>query len=44
MKSPYEELVERIRGETADLDTLVKRALTAWNQIKEPALDQKGYT
>lgn len=43
MKSPYEELVERIRGETADLDRLVKRALTAWNQTKEPVLDQGVY-
>jgi hypothetical protein len=43
MKSPYEELAERIRGEASDLARLVKRALTAWNRSKDPDVDQGVY-
>lgn len=43
MKKPYEELVERIRGEASDLDRLVKRALMAWNQCKKLCSEQSVY-
>jgi hypothetical protein len=39
----YEELVERIRGETSDLDRVVQRALRAWNQSKKAPKDQQVY-
>jgi hypothetical protein len=37
MISPYDELVERIRGEIPDLDQTVERALTAWAKAQEIA-------
>jgi len=43
MRKPYEELVERIRGEASDLNRLVKRALLAWNQCKKLSSEQGVY-
>ena len=43
MKKLYEELVARIRGETSDLDRLVKRALMAWNQCTKLSSGQGVY-
>ena len=41
MKTVYEELVERIRGEEPDLERIVQRALRVWTQVQrspdEPA-------
>jgi hypothetical protein len=39
----YEELVERIRGETSDLDRVVQRALWAWSQSKRAPKEQEVY-
>ena len=36
-------MVERIRGETADLDRLVKRALMAWEKSRRVSSDQEIY-
>lgn len=43
MKKPYEELVERIRGEVSDLDRIVKRAWMAWNQCQTLSSEQGVY-
>ena len=37
MTNPYDELVERIRGEIPDLDQTVERALTAWEKAQKIA-------
>jgi len=43
MNKAYEEIVERIRGECSDLDHLVRRTLSAWNQSKKNPEDQDVY-
>lgn len=43
MSRPYEELAERIRGEAADLDRLVQRALRAWNRCRKVSSEQEIY-
>ena len=41
MSRLYEELAERIRGEAADLDRLVQRALRAWNRCRKVSSEQE---
>ncbi len=43
MNTEIEELAERIRGETLDLDRLVQRALSAWNRSKKVSKEQDVY-
>lgn len=43
MKAIYQQMVDRIRGEIADLDRLVKRALTAWGHCQRVSSDQEIY-
>jgi len=43
MTKPYEELVERIRGEVSDLNHLVRKALMAWDNCIKPSKDQGVY-
>jgi len=43
VKKPYGELVERIRGEIADLDRVVKKAWRSWNQSKKMSNEQEVY-
>ena len=43
MKKPYEEQVERIRGEISDLDKVVKRASMAWTKCKNISNEQTMY-
>jgi hypothetical protein len=40
MNKVYEELIERIRGEVSDLDRLVQRALSAWEELKKAGHDE----
>jgi hypothetical protein len=43
MNREFEELVERIRGESSDLDRLVQRMLSAWNRSKSISKEQDVY-
>lgn len=43
MNREFEELVERIRGESSDLDRLVQRVLSAWNRSKSTSKEQDVY-
>jgi hypothetical protein len=43
LNKPYQELVERIRGEASDLDRLVRRALTAWDHSQKPSGEHGVY-
>jgi len=43
MNKDFEELVERIRGETSDLNRLLERALSAWNRSKKKSKEQDVY-
>ena len=43
MNREFEELVERIRGESSDLDRLVQRVLSAWNRSKSTLKEQDVY-
>jgi hypothetical protein len=43
VKKPYEDLVERIRGEVSDLDRVVKKTWMAWNQCKKLPNEQGVY-
>jgi len=40
MKGPYEELVERIRGEMQDLERIVQRASQSWSHVTETPGEQ----
>lgn len=40
MNALYEELVERIRGEVADLECVVQRAARAWSHAQRVLADQ----
>lgn len=43
MTNHYEDLVERMRDEIADLDRLVQKALMAWNHSKKMPVEQEVY-
>ena len=43
MNREFEELVERIRGESSDWDRLVQRVLSAWNRSKSTSKEQDVY-
>ena len=43
MNREFEELVERIRGESSDLDRLVQRVLSAWSHSKSTSKEQDVY-
>jgi hypothetical protein len=39
----YQELVERILGETSDMECVVQRALRAWSQAQKESEEQDIY-
>ena len=43
MSELYEEIVERIRGETPDLDLLVQKALRVWTLAQQSKGEQEVY-
>jgi hypothetical protein len=43
MMAPYQELVERIRGEVRELEDVVQRALRAWSKAQNPSPEQEFY-
>ena len=43
MNTFYQELIERIRGEIADLEIVVERTERSWAQAQEMADDQDAY-
>ena len=43
MNALYQELVERIRGEVADLERVVQRALWAWPHAQQVSTEQGAY-
>lgn len=43
MRELYEELVQRIRGETVDLDRLVDRVLTSWSRSQKYTDEKELY-
>ena len=43
MSSIYRELVERIRGELLDLESVVERTLRSWAHVQEVTSEQDIY-
>jgi len=43
MMAPFEELIERIRGETRELDGVVQPILRAWPKAGNPSPEQEFY-
>lgn len=43
MNKLYEDLADRIRGEVADVDRLVQRAVSTWLRAKKALQDQDVY-
>ncbi len=43
MNAVYRELVERIRGETLDLERVVQRSLRSWSQVQRASSERDAY-
>lgn len=43
MNLPYQEIIQRIRGEVLDRDRVFQRALRAWPQAQRTSSEQEAY-